>query len=290
MPLEKINQARKLVGDINRILNEHGIQANILPSDILITDTKVTDGFKENKKLSNAIIDHLWPSIKYADVYHFTQSDKAENIINNNIFRLNNIANRFNDGEIRTFCETHDLKGYLEIDESGEPAYKHLMANTFYASFTDTSLTEEREEYFWNNFSQCNGARLKFKISAINSDFRKIFYEADICKPIPLLFSLTTQIREKYNREFILSGISKLCAFYLSGKDYGVEAEYRVLYRNWGNSPGPEPIGNGKESYFELPLNQMTACGFKFEIIEVCANEKPNIPDAYTFLKRRMNP
>ncbi len=285
-PLEQIQRMNELVADINKVLVENGVQEQITLSDITITDKTVSDLVKPNAKLSDAITNHLWPSIGAATVYHYTSRSAAENILGTKIFRLSNIAGRYNEGEIVTFCETHNLQGYLEQDENGDPKYKHLiMPNTFYASFTDVALTEKQEEYFWSNFAACDGVRLKIEITASNPNLRKIQYEQTEGTPIKLLSDLTSCVREKYNREFILKGISRLCSFYLSGKDYGIECEYRALYRVW-EGLGPQPINNGPSSYIELPLDAMSECGYQLKIVEVHANEKPNMPDSYVFSQR----
>lgn len=276
-----------LVEDINQILNNNGVQENITLSDITITDKTVSDLVKPNAKLSDAITNLLWPSIASASVYHYTSKSAAESILGTGIFRLNNIANRYSEGEIKTFCETHNLNGYLEKDENNDPKYKHLiMPNTFYASFTDVSLTQDQEEYFWRNFAACDGVRLKIEITASNPNFRKLHYEQVKGKPIQLLSELTECIRKKYTREFVLKGISRLCSFYLSGKDYGIENEYRALYRVWeGFGPQPKNSGAG-HSYIELPLNEMSECGYQLKIVEVHATTKPNMPDAYLYSQR----
>ena len=276
----------ELVKDINQILSANGVMEQISLSDITITEKTISDLVKQNAKLSDAITNFLWPSITSASVYHYTTRNAAESILKSGIFRLNNIANRYSEGEIVTFCKTHDLKGYLENDKNGDPKYKHLiMPNTFYASFTDVSLTEDQEEYFWRNFANNDGVRLKIEITASNPNFRKLQYEQKQGKPIQLLSKLTSCIRQKYSREFILKGISRLCSFYLSGKEYGIENEYRALYRV-REGFGPQPKNDGAHSYIELPLNEMSECGYQLEIVEVHANERPNMPNSYTFSKR----
>jgi len=285
-PLEKIQQMNNLVSDINDVLSNSGIAERIALSDITITDNTISDLVKPTARLSDAITDFLWPSIEFATVYHYTSKSAAESILNTGVFRLSNIANRYTDGEIATFCETHELKGYLEKDENGFPKYKHLiMPNTYYASFTDISLTREQEEYFWSTFAACDGVRLKLDITASNPNFRKIHYESKKGKPINVLSQLTRHIREKYNLGFILKGISRLCSFYLSGKDYGIENEYRALYRVWEGF-GPQPKGSGENSFIELPLKEMSECGYKLEVVEVQAHEKPTMPNSYVFSKR----
>lgn len=285
-PLGKIQEMNDLVQDINQVLSLHGIQETITLSDITITDKTVSDLVKSNPFLSDVITNHLWPSTSSATVYHYTSKAVAESILNTGIFRLNNIANRYDEGETVTFCETHSLQGYLEQDENGDPKYKSLlMPNTFYASFTDTSLTEEQEEYFWEHFATCDGVRLKIEIKASNHNFRKLHYEQVEGEPIKLLAELTECVRNKYNREFVLKGISRLCSFYLSGKDYANENEFRLMHRVWEGSE-PQPKDDGSHSYIELPIGGMSKCGYQLKIVEVHSIEQPTMPNSYIYSKR----
>ncbi len=286
--LEEFKKIKELlVSDINAILLKYGINEEIMPQDIKITQKIVSDLVKSNAKLSDAIINFLWPSTASATVYHFTSKEAAENILKTGIFRLNNIANRFSEGEIITFCQTHRLQGYLNKDQNGDPMYRSLiMPNTFYSSFTDTALTTEQEEYFWRTFAASDGVRLKFEVGTkYPDDFRKVHYEQKKSEPIGLLYDLTTCIKNKYNRDFMLKSISRLCSFYLSGKDYGIENEYRLLYRVWEGSE-LQPKINGALSYIELPLNSNSECRYQLVVTEVHARERPDMPDQYVFAKR----
>src|SRR5690606_6162751 len=125
--------------------------------------------------------------------------------------------------EIETFCRNHGLLGYLEQDANREPKYKSLiMNNMFYSSFTDINLTTDQEEYFWKTFAPVDGVRLKLEVTASNPNFRKMVYETTKGRPLPLLDELAKVVRKSYSREFVLSGISRLCAFFLA-KDFDVE-------------------------------------------------------------------
>ncbi|MGD2093313.1 MAG: hypothetical protein PVH61_44545 [Candidatus Aminicenantes bacterium] len=278
---------KELISDINKILSNYGINEEIRLQDLNITQKTVSDIVKPNSKLSNAIINFLWPRIASATVYHYTSKEAAENILKTGIFRLNNISNRYSEGEIVTFCQTHQLQGYLKKEKNGYPTYRSLiMPNTFYASFTDTAITTEREEYFWRAFAACDGVRLKFKVVAkYPDDFRKVRYEHKKYEPIGLLYDLTNCIKNKYKRDFVLTGISRLCSFYLSGKDYGIENEYRLLYRVWEGSQ-LQPKTDGSLSYIELPLNVKSKCRYELEVTEVHSRERPDMPDQYVFAKR----
>ena len=275
-----------IVADINAILSKHGVSEAMQLRDITVADKTVSDMAKPCPRLSDAITGHLWPSVSSATVYHYTSREAAENILSTGIFRLTNIEKRLNDGEIVTFCQTHGLRGYLEPDAIGAPTYRALLLpQLFYASFTEASLSQEAEEYFWRNFAASDGVRLTIEITAKNPNFRKIVYEPKPGAPIPLLTDLVSTIRQRHGREFVLQGISRLCAFYLSGQTYSREREYRALFKAWPDV-GPQPVGTGPTSYVEVPLNQMTDFGYEFRITEVHASTRPNMPDHYCFNQR----
>lgn len=178
LTLSKENEMDNIVKDINNILLKYEIKETIFLNDLYITDKIVFDGAMSESKLSNILIDYIFPSISSATVYHYTSRESAENIIESNIFRLTNIAKRANEGEVEAFCNEFNLQGYLKEDELGDLVYKKLiMPSTFYASFTDGCVLKDDEEYFWNTFASCDGVRLKLKITANNCNFRKIFYK-----------------------------------------------------------------------------------------------------------------
>jgi hypothetical protein len=286
-PIEQLKAMQDLIDDINLVLSENGVTETIALMDVSITDKTVSDLVKPDGVLSEAIINHLWPSIPSEVVYHYTSRSSAEEILNSGLFRLTNIEKRYVDGEIGTFCRTHGLTGYLELADDGSPRYRSLlMPNTYYASFTGFNLTPEREEHLWRNFASCDGVRLKLKVAASNQNFRRIKYEGKSGAPIPLIFDLASVIRNKHGREFILKGISRICSFYLSGEDYGIENEVRALYRVWDGS-GPQPIGSGPCSYLELPLGVMSDSGYRIDVLEVQSRVKPTMPESFSFSQRK---
>jgi hypothetical protein len=155
----------------------------------------------------------------------------------------------------------------------------------YFASFTETNLSPAEEEYFWTNFAQIDGVRLRLNIRAKNPDFRKIVYEQRSGVPLPLLKDLMSTIRQQHGREFVLQGISRLCSFYLCGQSYAREKEYRTLFKAWPDV-GPQVVGTGPTSYINIPLNQMTELGYEFHVTEVHARTPPSMPSHYTFSRR----
>jgi hypothetical protein len=274
-----------LIADINAVLERHGIPDTIQLSDITVTDRTVTDHVKEFSRLSKAIENHVWPPVPSASVFHYTSRSAAEAILSTSMLRLSNIEKRAADGEIDAFCKTHNLTGYLATDENGLPKYRTLLMPDIYcASFTETNLTRNDEDYFWRTFAAVDGVRLRFDVKSLNPDFRKIAYETLPGTPIPVFADLTSTIRLNHGREFISSGISRLCAFYLASS-YARENEYRALFKAYPDW-GPQPVGNGPSSFIEVPLNQATPYGFEFRVTEVHARSRPNMPDQFTFSQR----
>jgi hypothetical protein len=283
-PLEAIAMRQGVVTDINNVLSNHKIRETISLDDITITSNLV----HLKKNLSELIVNSLWASIPSATVYHFTKTEVAEKILNSGMLRLTNIAKRISEDEIVTFCKSHGLDGYLDEDANGVPVYKSDLApGLFYASFTDTNLSEEEQKYFWNEFGSGNGVRLKIQVTARNPDFRKIHYEKNEGKPIALLDDLNKCIQKSCARSYSLQGVSRLCAFYLPGKKYKREKEYRALFKVFDDVSGPDVKSENGITFIEAPLNEdQQKTGYKFEVIEVCANDRPNMPDSYTFAKR----
>ena len=284
-PLEYLKWQKELIDSINSILSKHGISDRVDLSNVTVTDKTVSDFVKDNQKLSNLIVDSIWPPIDDLTVYHYTSKEAAESILNSGEFRFYSLLKRFDEGEIKTFCENHGLTGYLDQDENGEPRYKSLiMSNMFYASFTDINLTTDQEAYFWRVFAPIDGVRLKLSVIASNPNFRKMVYEKTKGNPLPLLNELTKEIRDSFCREFVLSGISRLCAFYLA-KEFDVENEYRALYRYWEGF-GSSPKSDGTHQYVGVPLDDMNHTGYQIRIEEIQTNENLNIPSQYSVVPR----
>jgi hypothetical protein len=278
-----------IVKDINIVLRKHNITSTISPEDISIADNSVSDGFKCDSKLSNIVINFYWPAIKDKIVYHYTSKNAGESILKFNKFRLYTILKRFNDEEIKTFCVNHSLAHPLSLNiKNGEPNYKNdIMPNIYYSSFTDINVDSKQESYFWRTFAHSDGYRFKFHVRAKNPDFRKITYEVIQNKSLPLLNDLSCLIKSKYNRIFILSGISRICAFYLS-KSYKIENEYRILYKFFENF-SPTPNNDGNYNYYELSFGTMEKqLGYEINLLEVQTDNAPKaIPVAKDKIVKR---
>jgi hypothetical protein len=267
---------------ISDVLDSHSIQENITWEDIAVTSNIITDGAASAQKLSLAIINMLWPSVHHADVYHYTSRSAADSILSSNRFRLTNIGSRIAEGEIKTFCEAHQLTGYL-ASSNGQPNYRMLIEpNTYYASFTAVDRDDTEEHSFWQSFGP---VRLRLTIAAQNPDFRRVYYEVTPGEPIPVLRAMAERIWKDYGRQWILGGVSRICSYYLAESRFGWEKEMRMLSRVWDGCP-VQPTGTGPASYVELVLGEISPFGFKLSVTEVCSEERLNVPEGVQFVRR----
>ncbi|PSW63696.1 hypothetical protein C0W54_03575 [Photobacterium kishitanii] len=282
--LDKIKEENDIVDDLNQIFRSYHFNRVVMRDELIIDDKVVISDSVSS--LSDDIINFIWKNHNSKDLYHYTKRDAAENIVSSGLFRLNNIQNRVEEGEVIDFCERHSLNGYLELDEKNEPKYKSIiMPNTFYASFTDVNISDTREKVLWSWFAGQHGVRLKFRVTARNSNFREMYYEENLDNRMSLLSDVFKLINTKYQRSFVLRGISRLSSFYLSG--YAEENEFRILHRMW-NEDTLEAISYKETDYLEIPINGKETYGFSLELIEVYSDFPLNCPNSYLFSP--MNP
>lgn len=188
-----------------------------------------------------------------------------------NKFRLTNIQKRIHEDELKTLCDHLGLHHYdtIELDQ------------TFYASFVQSNLTKEAEEYFWRSFAYCDGVRLKFEITAENTNLRNMVYKENN-NPIAVIQEIQNLTEKTFNKKFVFQGLFMLCAFYLPSS-YRVENEIRMAYKE--RDPTQILVQDAQYTYIELPLGEVSR-GFKIEVIEVCASEKLAMSDSTHFLLR----
>jgi hypothetical protein len=184
-------------------------------------------------------------------------------------FRLTSILKRFKDGEIAEFCKDHELDGYLDSDERDEPTYKSLvMPNMFYASFTEKYLTPDEARRMYDRFGGEDGVCITFRVRASNPNFRRIVYQSAPLASIPVLDDVMRCIKSYGDRRFVMSGVSRLAAFYL-GRRYSGEMEFRMLHRVWDPDLASLPSDAGGDRYIEIPLGIGGAYGFELDVVQV---------------------
>lgn len=292
-PLERISEKRKVLEDISYsigvILNTHKINYKPNCGDI----KALSKTLLFSTELSNIIKNFIWLNIsQQITVFHFTSEEKAESIINSQIFRLGSICKRFSEHEVETFCLSHGLCGWLEIDTNGEKCYKNDMKNTYYGSFADGGLTEKQQQPLWNRFAQNGGVRLTFKITPSTStdistdiNFKKIYYESAPDKPIKILDAFQ-KLAEKHKLKLVLRGQSTLSAFYLPASNYEVEHEYRILIRKWDECI-PVSSDANSNTWIDIPINSNTKYNLRLDLIDYHACKTPaNLPNNCTYSSR----
>lgn len=265
----------KILKEVNEILQRHSMP-QLAYEDV--TFTNKTFLVREDKTLAKKIESTNWPSISSAVVYHYTTATSLKSILSSNSLRLYSVEKRYTEAEIVAFCQSYNLKGFLE-QENGEPLYKKEMLSTHYISFTDTSWPPVKEDYFWRTFSNGEGVRLKIDVTAQSPNFRRVFYKNN-GDSVLQLYSEISNYLDGYGLKFVFGGISRYSAFYLPS-ELAKEEEYRALYQCWPNAKC-QPKSDGKYSYIEVPLGIMGDAGFKFEITEIQTDEELGITGQYS--------
>lgn len=288
-----------IVADINSVLAQFNILDRLtlgriekignvfLPGkqEIYIDGKYVLDGNLEGGKLSKLVEQKLWPSISSIEVLHFTTRYAAEKILKTPAtLHLSSLWKRYREHEVEAFFRDHGLTRYLEDDGSGNPRYQSdLLPNIFYASFADVNLTPENQKPLWEYFGGGDGARLRLRIQATNSNFRRMMYAEHPAKPIPLLVELSSAIK-KYNKTFILNGISSLCAFYLPAS-YHPEAELRIVQvvpKGYDKMYGIDR--SGSLPVMGIPLDGNEHFGFSINVLEIVTDGPINVPSPFNSL------
>lgn len=215
--------------------------------------------------------EHLFPKAVSGGYYHFTKLQSFREIMQSERLRLYNLHKRINDGEFRLFCEDHRLQGYLESlhDNPNRFVYQELMDDLFYTSLVDA--TQRDSAHLWQTFGDCcRGVRLGFRVTADNHpDFRKIAYQDN--NRLPLFHDLQQEF-ERFGRDFIVGGLSRFPAYYISSGFRG-EFEWRLMIQRVDNVL-PFAIhreGAGDVKFIECEMNGRTCPQFQLELIEVTA-------------------
>lgn len=102
------------------------------------------------------------------------------------------------------------------------------MKDIYYISLARSKeLTSDNEYDLETSFCNGRGARLEFAINSHIPDFRNVYYYEG---EKSLYEELLEFIKNKYNKLFVINGLSKLGAFYLQG-DFSTEHETRLIIK-----------------------------------------------------------
>jgi hypothetical protein len=260
METQGLNYRLKEAADIiNNILVENGVPGVIEPEDIefdahylvnrhYTTEDNLTSNvdseghevFKSvtmhrRSKLSKIIFDAYYPTPQGTTFYHYTSLSGLRGILKREL-KISSLMKNYNDDEFRSFYKDHDITGYeVNVDDDGVLMQESIMRQTYAMCFAiPDGLTEAQEDALWRSFADNGqGVKIHFKIETKHPDFRKIFYRHKHVEKKDLLFNkLNNAIQNKFNRQFTVSGISKIGAFYLPGT-YNIENEARFLIKKY---------------------------------------------------------
>lgn len=241
----RISEAAKC---INTIFKKYGIVEEILPEEICFTDQSLGGKifvqsrdivgdetiltFNRNRRLSEIIFSKYFPEPSNSTFFHFTSFHNAKSIIEKKELWLFNLIKRSGENEYVHFFDDHNLKGLDSKKASdGTNMYRSILKEIFYISFAHSkSLNDSSSERLWRNFGDKGcGLRLEFSITPIKDVFRHMFYKSDIQLDL-LINEISEAIRGKFNRVFVVSGISKIGGFYLP-EGFDEENEVRLLIK-----------------------------------------------------------
>ena len=180
---------------------------------------------------------------------------------------------RVSENEIVQFLKEFNLVYPLSNDpKTGKPRYLTSIAKrVFYTSFTDTSLSEEEEEYFWDCFAGMDGVRLKFRIELHSGLLRRMVYEADDIKKWASFYRELNELTEReFCKPFFYEDAAIVCALRLPNA-YKAEKETRLItYRSCGL-----PLDKDKGTEFlRLSFGYNEAIKVNLQLVEIQTNQK----------------
>jgi hypothetical protein len=250
----KIKEAADI---INNILKSNGIMKSVDFNDIefdayhlvnkhYTTEESLTSDYKEGEigiyksvtihrrpELSRIIFDAYYPEPQGTTFYHYTSLSALRGILKREL-KMNSLMKHYGDDEFRSFYKDHDITGYeVNVDDNGILMQDVIMGQIYAMCFAmPEGLTDASDSALWRSFADNGqGVKIQFNIKTNHPDFRKIFYRRKNIDKNQLLFNMiNSAIKSKFNRQFTISGISKMGAFYLPG-DYGIENEARLLIK-----------------------------------------------------------
>jgi hypothetical protein len=241
---EKRSEAARM---INGILSEFGTSTIINENDVEFTGSLLTNRFlagkpfrdenettvdiTRNSALGKAIFDAYYKVPNETRFFHYTSLIKFENIVTNRQLRLFNLVKRFSQDEFKPFYSDHGLTGYdAPFDFDERPAFYRLMTDIFYMSFVKTSALDlNDQDQYYKSFGEDKGVRIEFELKPNRDVLRDVYYAPADLSSLPLA-RISSEIRTRFDRQFMFSGISRAGGYYLKG-DFSGEQETRLLIK-----------------------------------------------------------
>lgn len=195
--------------------------------------TQINVKFFQTSKLSNILFDLYYPIPNEDSFYHYTKISSLSKILKGEL-KLNSLIVNENYEEFKTFYKEHNLLGSFDkFNSDGNDMSQTLMSEIYtFCMASKENLTSQNENSLWNSFGDNkSGVRIEFSVETNHCDFRKIFYR-DRKEDIEnlLINQLSTTIKNKFNRQLFISGVSKIGMFYLPGS-YKIENEVRFAIK-----------------------------------------------------------
>ena len=249
----------RVISAINDEFHKAGVKSQFTHDQIGVTAQTVFESpVGPFRKISETLIDHSFPSLTKAAVSHYTSLNALEGILSSQELRLYAVRKRLSEDELTTFLLSFGFDNGLIHDE--------LSDDLFYTSFTESPNSADQ---LWSDFGDSGrGARLDFQVEAHIKDLRRVYYfSGNQC----LLQSLLTRIRSEHNREFLLRGVSRICAFYLPPYYQG-ESETRLLiYRHAHDYEFGMPTRKDSDghSYISLPVDAPNSKHYRIAITHI---------------------
>jgi hypothetical protein len=258
----------ELIEGFNAILDAYGSVERYESTDTIYeAGGLVIDANSEACALSRLLTSLVCERIPGGSFYHYTSGEAAKNICESKVLRLTSVMKRLHEGEIVELLQGFDYKHPLEIDpNTGAPNfYKSIAPGLFYASFTETDLSKDEEQYFWDTFAGRDGARLKFRLDLNSGLLRRVSYGDNLKRAIQLFREINALVANFGYKGFFWDDVGYVCALHLPGK-FQIEKEIRLIAKK--SSQLASSIENGFE-YLELPFGSNPHLALEIELIDV---------------------
>lgn len=241
-------------------------------------DRLIDLSFNSDRKLSQILFDIYYPKATEESYYHYTTLSAFRNIVTGKL-RLKQLITNENYSEFRTFYEDHNILGYFHNRDYDGTIMKDALMKEIYTfcMASKEGLTQKNEDSLWSSFADNGrGIRLEFEINTEHPDFRRIFYKEKTFDKRDLVINrLQAFVKNLYERELYVPGISKIGAFYLPGL-YKIENEVRFVIKKHTDEYDFE--FDDERGYLILPFQSKYA-EFKLKKVKIgdeCSEEARN--------------
>lgn len=199
--------------------------------------------------VSRAILDYDMPEIAGPVLLdHYTKGSGFWGILTAQALHLAPVTLRLSEGELLAFAVEHGLKGYIDATGAATTLLKEAAKDLFYASFSEPPASARLWDAFGDNG---NGYRLRFEVTVGSaSNIRAIRYHG----PVTLLKQVNDALANASLPRFVLKGVSRVGAFYLSAA-WQSEGEVRLLAKRFVGGGAPVIAGSMHE-YWKIPIGR----------------------------------